>query len=102
MNERSFPPPPQDLITRNRESFTEKFAPGGGIYRGSDRTGLALGCLVMFRDLRPDNWEKLTEVVLKNNIQCDLYSKARWVGQSGGAQKCQTASVPAKATEMFA
>ena len=33
----------------------------------------------MFRDLKPDNWwEKLTEVVLKNNIQCDLYSKARY------------------------
>ena len=47
---------------------------------------MALGLLVMFRDVAPRSpltgdlvgFYKLTEIVLKNNVQCELYSKANF------------------------
>ena len=62
--------------------------------QSSDRMGLAMGLMVMFRDVAPrspqqqicatippqphpqEGFFKLTEIVLRNNIQCPLYSKA--------------------------
>ena len=45
-----------------------------------DRLGLALTVLVMFRELNLNvlKFTRLTELVLKNNIQCELYSKANF------------------------
>ncbi|CAB4067446.1 unnamed protein product [Lepeophtheirus salmonis] len=46
----------------------------------SDRKGLVVDLLVLFRDVVPKDlgYYKLTELTLKNNIQCELYSKANF------------------------
>ncbi|QQP32315.1 Hypothetical protein FKW44_024237 [Caligus rogercresseyi] len=53
---------------------------GGGKYTPSDRMGLVVDLLVLFRDVVPKDlgYYKLTELTLKNNIQCELYSKANF------------------------
>jgi len=50
----------------------------GNIYDTPDRRGIAVDLLILFRDIHPKGgqFSKLTELVLKNNIQCKLYSKA--------------------------
>ena len=83
---------------RRQDKFTRQFAAvpihevssQWGPHR-SDRTGLAMALMVMFRDVaprtssaqlgpakmsNPDGFYKLSEIVLRNNIQCPLYSKA--------------------------
>ena len=87
---------------RRQDKFTKAFAAvpihevssQWGPHR-SDRTGLAMALMVMFRDVaprtsrsaaqlttmgakmsNPDGFYKLSEIVLRNNIQCPLYSKA--------------------------
>jgi hypothetical protein len=69
----------QEQIKRKQERFCRPFAAPGVPYDGSDRKGLATTMLAMFRDVVPPDgrgYHKLTEIVLKNNVQCDLYSKA--------------------------
>ena len=50
------------------------------IYDTPDRRGIAVDLLILFRDIHPKRGQfcKLTELVLKNNIQCKLYSKANF------------------------
>ena len=52
----------------------------GNIYDTPDRRGIAVDLLILFRDIHPKGGQfcKLTELVLKNNIQCKLYSKANF------------------------
>ena len=53
----------------------------GNIYdTAGDRHGIANNLLTLFRDtrLKGGKFLKLTEIVLKNNIQCSLYSKANF------------------------
>ena len=53
----------------------------GNIYdTAADRHGIANNLLTLFRDIRIKGGKflKLTEIVLKNNIQCKLYSKANF------------------------
>ena len=53
----------------------------GNIYdTAADRHGIANNLLTLFRDtrLKGGKFLKLTEIVLKNNIQCSLYSKANF------------------------
>merc|ERR1719309_1835915 len=52
----------------------------GNIYDTADRRGIAVDLLILFRDIQPKGGQfcKLTELVLKNNIQCKLYSKANF------------------------
>ena len=69
---------------RKRQArFVKKFAEGNNLYASSDRRGLVLNLLVMFRDIAPKlnnsiGFYKLSVLVLKNNIQCELYSKANF------------------------
>ena len=70
---------------RRQLKFVKKFAQGGAnnLYTSSDRRGLVLNLLVMFRDIAPKlnnsiGFYKLSILVLKNNIQCELYSKANF------------------------
>ena len=65
------------MLQKRQSEFTKSFAEGG-ICETSDRKGIALNMLVMFRDVKPlgNTFSRLTELTLKNNIQCDLYSKA--------------------------
>ena len=53
----------------------------GNIYdTAADRHGIANNLLTLFRDIRLKGGKflKLTEIVLKNNVQCSLYSKANF------------------------
>ena len=53
----------------------------GNIYdTAADRHGIANNLLTLFRDtrLKGGKFLKLTEIVLKNNVQCSLYSKANF------------------------
>ena len=68
---------------KRQAKFVKKFAEGNNLYASSDRRGLVLNLLVMFRDIAPKlnnsiGFYKLTVLVLKNNIQCELYSKANF------------------------
>lgn len=76
---------------RRQSRFVRQFASSAGgtlnsvnnLYTSSDRRGLVLNLLVMFRDIAPKlndsiGFYKLTVLVLKNNIQCELYSKANF------------------------
>ena len=78
----------QDRFARHFAAVTTQTASGNhnNVYCSADRKGLALGLLVMFRDVAPRSpltgdligFYKLTEIVLKNNVQCELYSKANF------------------------
>lgn len=78
----------QDRFARHFAAVTTQAANGShnSVYCSADRKGLALGLLVMFRDVAPRSpltgdligFYKLTEIVLKNNVQCELYSKANF------------------------
>jgi len=59
--------------------FSRQFGQGN-IYDTPDRRGIAVDLLILFRDIHPKGGQftKLTELVLKNNIQCKLYSKANF------------------------
>ena len=48
--------------------------------RVGDRRGVALNILALFRNVTPchQKFHQLTELSLKNNIQCELYSKANF------------------------
>ena len=78
----------QDRFAKHFAAVTTQAANGShnSVYCSADRKGLALGLLVMFRDVAPRSpltgdligFYKLTEIVLKNNVQCELYSKANF------------------------
>ena len=82
--------------TDKQTLFSRHFGQGN-IYDTPDRRGIAVDLLILFRDIHPKvnsehfhrkevvikvytlqggQFTKLTELVLKNNIQCKLYSKA--------------------------
>jgi len=63
--------------TDKQTLFSQHFGQGS-IYDTPDRRGIAVDLLILFRDIHPKGGQftKLTELVLKNNIQCKLYSKA--------------------------
>ena len=83
-----------DNQNRRQERFAKHFAAAPthdstilDPYCSPDRLGLAMGLMVMFRDVAPRSplskgdlglagFYKLTEIVLRNNIQCQVYSKA--------------------------
>ena len=72
-----------DAQRQRQARFVRKFAEGNSFYASSDRRGLVLDLLVMFRDVAPKShnaigFYKLSVLVLKNNIQCELYSKANF------------------------
>ena len=62
-----------------QQLFSRSFGQGN-IYDTADRRGIAVDLLILFRDIQPKGGQftKLTELVLKNNIQCKLYSKANF------------------------
>ena len=78
----------QDRFAKHFAAVTTQAANGShnSVYCSADRKGLALGLLVMFRDVAPRSpltgdligFYKLSEIVLKNNVQCELYSKANF------------------------
>jgi len=65
--------------TDKQQAFARNFGIGN-IYDTSDRRGIAVDLLILFRDIHPKGlkYNKLTELVLKNNIQCKLYSRANF------------------------
>lgn len=66
-------------LQEKQSDFTKKFGQGE-ICDTSDRKGVALNMFILFKDVLPRNntFSKLTELVLKNNVQCELYSKANF------------------------
>jgi len=62
-----------------QQAFARNFGMGN-IYDTADRKGIAVDLLILFRDIHPKGltYNKLTELVLKNNIQCKLYSRANF------------------------
>jgi len=62
-----------------QQVFAKNFGMGN-IYDTSDRRGIAVDLLILFRDIHPKglHYNKLTELVLKNNIQCKFYSRANF------------------------
>lgn len=66
-------------LADKQQSFARHFGQGN-IYDTSDRRGIAVDLLILFRDIHPRGlqYQKLTELILKNNIQCKLYSKANF------------------------
>lgn len=70
-----------DRQKKRQATFAQAFTATGGVPASGqpDRKVLALNLLVMFRDVAPAaGYCKLTEVVLKNNVQCELYSRANF------------------------
>merc|ERR1719158_1285912 len=66
------------LDQTDKQSLFSRHFGQGNIYDTPDRRGIAVDLLILFRDIHPKGGQftKLTELVLKNNIQCKLYSKA--------------------------
>jgi len=62
-----------------QQIFAKSFGMGN-FYDTADRRGIAVDLLILFRDIHPKGlqYNKLTELVLKNNIQCKLYSRANF------------------------
>eukprot|EP00088_Acartia_fossae_P045155 TRINITY_DN4838_c0_g2_i2.p1 TRINITY_DN4838_c0_g2~~TRINITY_DN4838_c0_g2_i2.p1 ORF type:complete len:1164 (-),score=256.22 TRINITY_DN4838_c0_g2_i2:454-3480(-) len=63
--------------TDKQQAFAKNFGMGN-IYDTPDRRGIVVDLIVLFRDIHPKGlkYNKLTELVLKNNIQCKIYSRA--------------------------
>lgn len=71
---------PVAIDQSEKQSRFAKHFGQGNIYDTPDRRGIAVDLLILFRDIHPKggSFLKLTELVLKNNIQCKLYSKANF------------------------
>jgi len=63
--------------TDKQQAFAKNFGMGN-IYDTPDRRGIVVDLIVLFRDIHPKGlkYHKLTELILKNNIQCKIYSRA--------------------------